>query len=66
MLQKLKKSKASSNFWNNVSTVISVIVYATLMAYVSDPELIKNGSIFAALHLGLSNASNIITHLNKD
>lgn len=66
MLQKLKKSKSSSNFWNNVSTIVSAIVYAGLLTFIENPDLIKSTSVVAVASIILQNSSNIITHMNKE
>lgn len=66
MLKKLKQSKASSNFWTNVSTIVSALAYAALMTFVENPELIKDASALAVLSIVLQNTGNIITHLNKE
>lgn len=66
MLQKLKKSKASSNFWTNISTIVSALIYAALLTFVNNPELIKETSIVAVLGIVLQNTSNVITHMNKE
>ena len=62
MLTKLKKSTSSSNFWNNVGTVV---VLAALAIY----EAVTNsGSEATVAIIGatvIKNLSNILYHLNK-
>lgn len=66
MLKKLKKSRSSTNFWTNVSTILSAIVYCLLIAFIDNPDLIKETTIVGALGIAIQNAGNMLAHMNKE
>ena len=65
MLQKLKASSKSSNFWNNLATVGSLLLIAFLTS-LQNPETIKDINLSQFATIILFNAANILYHSNKE
>lgn len=66
MIERLKKSAPSSNFWNNTSTIVSGLVLMGLLFHVQDPETVRQ-MIWAYLgSTGVHNLGNVAQHLFKD
>lgn len=66
MREKLKQSAKSSNFWNNISTIASLITLAVLISFVEDQETVKEMILAYMSSSGFHNAGNILSHVNKD
>ena len=66
MKEKLKQSAKSSNFWNNISTISSLIVFGGILAFVKDPQVMKDLILAYMSSSGIHNAGNVLAHINKD
>lgn len=66
MKEKLQQSAKSTNFWNNVSTILGAIALGILTAVLENPESIKDAALMFLLTSGIHNAGNILAHMNKD
>lgn len=66
MREKLKQSAKSSNFWNNVSTIISSLIVMGIVVFVKDPEAQQQILLAFLSSSGVHNAGNVLAHMNKD
>lgn len=65
MKEKIINSAKSTNFWNNISNIVSGIVLVVLALAVKDPETLKNIILIYAGSTAPHNAGNIMAHINK-
>lgn len=66
MRQKLKEASTSTNFWNNLSTIASLIAVTVLISFVRDDESAKEMIWAVLISSGFHNAGNILAHMNKE
>jgi hypothetical protein len=66
MKEKLQKSAKSTNFWTNVSTIVSGLIVIALVHSVEDSETVKQIIMAYLSSSGIHNAGNILAHTNKD
>lgn len=66
MREKLRKSSKSTNFWSNVSTISSILIFAIINAAIQDPTLVLQSAWGLLISNALHTAGNILAHLNKD
>lgn len=65
MIEKLKHSSKSTNFWNNASTIVSLGLLALLTNKIEDPESIKQLVLVLLGSTGVHNMGNILAHVNN-
>jgi hypothetical protein len=65
MRQKLKDAATSTNFWNNLSTIASLIAGTVLISFIHDENTMKEMVWAVLLSSGFHNAGNILAHMNK-
>lgn len=65
MRQKLNNSIASTNFWNNLSTIASLVAVTVLISFVRDEDSAKEMIWAVLISSGFHNAGNILAHMNK-
>lgn len=63
MLQKLSKSKASSNFWNNVGTLTTIVIQAVAALNGQETEGMTMPML---LVVAVFNVTNIMYHMNRE
>lgn len=66
MREKLKQSAKSTNFWNNLSTIISSAIMMAIILSVKDAETQRQILLAFLGSSGVHNAGNILAHVNKD
>ncbi|RTL03501.1 hypothetical protein EKK58_12945 [Candidatus Dependentiae bacterium] len=66
MREKLRRSSKSTNFWTNVSTISSILVFAFLNTAIQDPSLVLQGAWGLLIANALHTTGNILAHMNKD
>lgn len=66
MREKLKQSAKSTNFWNNVSTILSSLIVLSIIYVVDDLETQKQVLTAFFASSGVHNVGNIFAHMNKD
>jgi len=66
MKEKLILSAKSTNFWNNISTILSTVVMSVIILGVKDPEAQQQVLLAYLGSSGIHNTGNILAHMNKD
>lgn len=66
MREKLRQSAKSTNFWTNVSTIISGLIVISLLYFTKDPETVKQIVLAYLASSGVHNVGNVLAHANKD
>ncbi len=65
-MPKLKASAGSSNFWNNLSNIASIIGVVILISTVDDADVAKQMIWAYMVSSGFYNVGNILSHINKN
>ena len=66
MREKIKQSAKSTNFWNNVANIASLVVLLAALHFSDDKDSILQIIIAYLGASGSHNLGNILAHMNKD